>query len=453
MNRGETMTGTESDRSDLAINGGPRGVQSDLGNLFKWPIITQEDEEAVLGVLRGGAAISRWDISAKFEEEFSQWQGCEFAITFPNGTSAILAGLFGLKIGVGDEVICPSITYWASALPCFSLGATPVFADIDSQTLCLNPEDFESRITDNTKAVVVVHYSGYPAEMDAIIEIAERREISVLEDVSHVQGGIYKGSRTGSFGRVSAASLMSGKSLVAGEGGVAWTDDQEVYDRMVAWGHYTRFTPEIKTEYLRKYAGLPMGGIKGRLNQMSSALGRVQLRHYDERCEVLRRSINHFWDLLEDVPGVKPHRVERDSGSNMAGWYSPKGHYCPEELGGLSITGFSNAVSAEGFEIRPGCNLPLHLHPIFSEADIYGHGAPTRNAHSKREIRQPRGSLPKSEAVSARVFGFERFTQYRPELIQEYAGAIRKVSRNHGELLGDDPGNPPGYGEWSSSSR
>ncbi len=371
--------------SVLAIHGGPKSVTGDPGNLMKWPIITTEDEEAVLGVLRKGIAMSMWDVSVKFEEEFAHWQGCRQAITYPNGTAAILAAMYGLKIGFGDEVICPSITFWASILQCFSLGATPVFADIDADTLCLDPEDIEHRITPRTKALVVVHYCGYPADMDAIMDIAKRRGLKVLEDVSHSHGGLLNDRRVGSFGDVSAASLMAHKSLTAGEGGVAWTNDQEIYDRMVAWGHYNRFNKELDTDYLRPYAGLPLGGNKGRLNQMSAALARVQLKYYDARCGEIQKSINYFWDLLEGTSGLRAHRVVENSGSNMAGWYSPRGHYVSEELGGLSITAFADAVRAEGAIMNPGCNRPLHLHPIFHEADIYGQGETDQNR--QRESR------------------------------------------------------------------
>src|ERR1051326_333991 len=107
----------------LALLGGPKAVVSEPGDLFKWPIITAEDEEAALDVLRRGA-MSGWDITMQFEADFAAWQGSKHALGFNNGTAAIQSAMFGLHVGVGDEVICPSMTYWASALPCLSLGAT-----------------------------------------------------------------------------------------------------------------------------------------------------------------------------------------------------------------------------------------------------------------------------------------------------------------------------------------
>jgi perosamine synthetase len=192
----------------LAIFGGSKAVVSDPGDIFKWPIITKEDEDAVLEVLRRGA-MSGTDVSRKFEEEFAVWQGTKYALGFNNGTSAIQAAMFACKVGVGDEIICPSVTYWASAAQVFSLGGTVVFADIDRDTLCINPKDIEHRISDRTKAIVVVHYLGHPADMDPIMEIANRHHIKVIEDVSHAQGGLYKGRKLGTIGHVGAMSLMS----------------------------------------------------------------------------------------------------------------------------------------------------------------------------------------------------------------------------------------------------
>ena len=196
-----TMQREEDNMSDslLAIHGGTPAVQSDPGDLFAWPIITPEDEEAVLQVLWRGA-MSGTDVTLQFEEEFAAWQGCSYALASSSGTAALQAAMFGCKVGVGDEVICPSLTYWASALPALSLGATVVFADVDADTLCVDPVDIERCISPFTKAIMVVHYMGHPADMDAIMDVADRHGLMVIEDVSHAQGGLYKGRKLGSFG-------------------------------------------------------------------------------------------------------------------------------------------------------------------------------------------------------------------------------------------------------------
>ncbi len=433
--------------SQLALLGGPKAVQTDAGDMFTWPIVTEEDETAVLEVLRRGA-MSGSDVTMQFESEFAAWQGTKYALGHNNGTAALQTAMFGCKVGVGDEVICPSLTYWASAFPVFSLGATVVFAEVDPVSLCIDPKDIEHRITPRTKAILVVHYLGHPADMDPIMEIANKHGIKVIEDVSHAQGGLYKGRKVGGIGHVGAMSLMAGKSLAIGEAGILVTDDVEIYERAVAFGFYERAKGEFETQYLNEFAGLPMGGYKYRMHQLSSAMGRVQLKYYDQRSAEIRKAMNYFWDCLEGVPGLRAHRPAKDSGSTMGGWYAARGLYVPEELGGLSVTRFCEAVRAEGVSASPGCNLPLHLHPIMNTCDVYGHGKPTRIANSDRDLRQPEGSLPVTEGITKRTYSIPWFKHYRPALIEEYAGAFRKVAENYRDLLAGDPGDPEHLGGW-----
>jgi len=417
----------------LAILGGPKAVQGDWSDVCRWPIITEEDEMAVLDVLRSGN-MSGTDVTKLFEEEFGSYFGMPYCLAHCNGTAALLAAMWACEVGVGDEIICPSITYWASALPAFSLGATAVFADVDLDTLNIDPGDIEHRITDRTKAIVVVHYCGYPCEMAAIMELAREHEIKVIEDVSHAQGSLYKGVLTGSIGDVSAMSLMSGKSLVAGEGGMLVTRERRIWERAVAFGHYERHE-ELTEADLVPFKGYPQGGVKHRINQIASALGRVQLKYYQERIEEIQRAMNAFWDRLEGCPGVKAHRPPKDSGSTMGGWYAAKGLYRPEELGGLDVERFCEAVREEGCGTYPRANTPMHLHPVTNTCDVYGHGKPTRIAHSDWDLRQGPGSLPRSETVATHCFSIPHLKKYDEGAIQELASAFRKVAENADRLL------------------
>lgn len=454
------MTATAS---RLAIHGGPRAVQTDPGDIFAWPIITEEDEQAVLEVLRAGK-MSGTDVTMAFEREFAAWHGVRYALAHNTGTAALHAAMFACGVGAGDEIITPSLTYWASALPALSLGASIVFAEVEPNTICLDPADVERRITPRTKAIVAVHYCAHPCDLDPLMEIAGRRGVKVIEDVSHAQGGLYKGRLLGTIGHAGSMSLMSGKALVAGEGGMLITHDQEIYERAMAFGHYERTgsltRPVLTHAELARFAGLPLGGHKYRMHQLSSAVGRVQLRHYRERMEEIQQAMNFFWDLLAGAPGIRPHRPPKDcrensrdsgdranarfhswvvarramrnSGSTMGGWYAAKGLYVGEELGGLSIHQFCAAVRAEGVSTSPGANLLLHLHPLLNEADIYGYGKPTRLANAVRDVRQPAGSLPVTESMPERLFSIPWFKRYRPRIIEEHAAAFRKVAEEMG---------------------
>ena len=434
--------------SKLAFLGGPKTVTLDPTEALRWPIYGEEEEKAVLDVLHR-SAMSGTDITIKFENEFAKWMDMKYAVGYSSGTMALAAAMFSIGLGRGDELICPSLTYWASCIQAYLFGATPVFCDIDPNTLCLDPADFERRITPNTKAVMVVHYLGHPAEMDAIMAIAKKHNIKVIEDVSHAQGGMYKGKMLGTFGDVAAMSLMSGKSFAIGEAGIFVCNGREYFERALVYGHYERNNPENVTDPdLIPLMGLPLGGLKGRMHQMSSAVGLVQIKHYDERCKEIRKTMNEFWDQLEGVPGIRAHRVDEKTGSTMAGWYYAHGLYKAEELGGLPIAKFCAALRAEGVDVTPGANRPLHTHPMMQTADLYHDGKPTRIAFTETDVREATASLPVSAAINSQIYSVPWMKKYDKALIDQFVAAFKKVAANYKELLADPTEFPEPAGVW-----
>jgi len=429
--------------SQLAIFGGPKAITLEPRDAFKWPIVTNEDEDAVVQVLRDGA-MSGNDITKQFEREFADWMGMDYALGYPNGTAAILSAMWACGVGAGDEVICPSMTYWASAAPALQLGAAVHFADIDRDTLCIDPDDIEHRIGPKTRAIVVVHYAGHPCDMDRIMPIAKKHGVKVIEDVSHAQGTLYKGRKVGTFGDIAPMSLMAGKSFAIGEAGIMVTNDRMLLERCIAYGFYERTgvktnwneaDAQVSNEALLEYAGAPLGGAKHRMNQTCAAMGRVQLKYYPERIAEIQRAMNCFWDLLEGVPGMHAHRPPKGSGSTMGGWYASRGIYYPEELGGLPCEKFCEAVTAEGFSTFQGSNRPLHLHPLFHTADIFHMGRPTMISFGQRDVRQGPGTLPVSEQSLTATFSIPWFKKDYPELIEQYAAAFRKVAEQADALM------------------
>lgn len=437
----------EKNFGKLAILGGEPAIKGNIPDeLFKWPIITEEDESAVLDVLHR-AAMSGTDVTEKFETEFADWIGRKYAIGYCNGTLSLQAAMFACGIGAGDEIICPSKTYWASAIQAFNLNATVVFADIDPCSLCIDPKDLERCLSPYTKAIMVVHYLSHPADMNPIMEFAEKHNLIVIEDVSHAQGGYYKGKMLGTIGHIAAMSLMSGKSFATGEMGILVTDNKEMYDRAMVYSHYERNnTNYITTDYLTPYFGMPLGGMKGRVNQTCSAMGRVQLKYYDERCKEIRKAMNYFWDLLEDVPGLIPHRVDESDGSTMGGWYAAHGIYDANRLKGLSVTKFCEALRAEGFSTYSGGNYPLHLHKAFQDMDVLNIGKPARIAFAKRDVRELDKHLPVTENI--KIYGIPWFKKYMPEYIEMYVDAFKKVAFNYEQLLDGTEQEDSITGRW-----
>jgi dTDP-4-amino-4,6-dideoxygalactose transaminase len=347
--------------------------------------------------------------------------------------------MWACGVGRGTEIIAPTLTYWASSLPALSLGATINFADVLPDTLCIDPADIEHRIGRYTRAIVVVHNHGYPCDMRPIMAIARRHKIKVIEDVSHAHGGLYRGQLLGSIGDVGCMSMMSGKAFPTGEAGMLVTNDRRLWERATAFGHYERTGKSnfakgasvLTDPALIEFAGLPQGGSKHRINQLCSAMGLTQLAQYPRRMAEIQKAMNCFWDFLEGVPGIRAHRTAKNSGSTMGGWYSPVGHYVAEELGGLAIEKFVQAVRAEGGRAGIWGEFPLHLHPLLQTADIYGDGKPTVVANAHRDVRQGPGSLPVAEGLKGRVLWTPWFKHHRPRQIKQYAQAIRKVCEHY----------------------
>ena len=429
----------------LALLGGEPVIQEKPQNLFDWPILTDEDKAAAMDVVENNK-FSGTDITEKFQEEFAAWQGRKYAIAYCNGTASLTSAMFAIGLGKGDEIICPTKTYWGSVSQAINFGASAVFCNIN-EMLSMDPDDLERCITPRTKAIVVVHYYAYPCDMDRIMAIAKKHNLYVIEDVSHAQGGLYKGKKLGTFGDIAAMSLMSGKSFAAGELGILVTDDRALYERAMAFGHYERNNEKYikESDALKPYFHIALGGIKGRANQLCSALARVQLKYYDQRCAEIRKAMNYFWDLLEGLPGIRPIRVDESTGSNMAGWYSPHGRYVPEELGGLSVRHFCEAVRAEGIETWDGGNFCLHTHPFFASFDLTHAGTPSRIEFNDHDVRVDDNKCKRSETVYC--FSVPWFKHFDQEWIEKYAAGFRKVIENHAQLLESDARQAQG-GRW-----
>lgn len=422
--------------SKLAIVGGNRVQEKADESLFHWPIVNDAMRAAQAKVLDDGN-MSGTDIARRFEAEFAKWQGRRYALSHNNGTSSLHAAMYGVGLGPGDEIICTSVTYWASCTGALSLGATVVFCDVNPDTLQMDPASLEARITPRTKAIMVVHYMAHPAPMDEIMAIAQKHGLKVIEDVSHAQGGHYKGRMLGTFGDVAAMSLMSCKSFAIGEGGMLVTDDAEIYKRAIRLGHYDRIIDVCTDEEMEGTKNIPFGGLKNRMHQVSAAIGLEQLKKHDAEIAEIDRAMKYFWKGIGDIPGFRII-YPTDAGSDKAGWYASRFLYDSAAFGGVSNVTFCEALNAEvggGFSF--GCNMPLHLSSVFFDVDVYGHGKPTARAFLPDGV-DPRvlsGDLPNAEKVNMRILGEPWFKHDDHARIDPYIEAVRKVASNFGELL------------------
>src|SRR5271155_2982474 len=210
----------------------------------------KEEQEAVLEVMRAGAPSCGPKVK-RFEEEFAKFCGAEYGLAVTSGSTGLQLAMIAAGVGPGDEVITTPISWISTANAAAVLGAKVVFADVDPRTLNLDPASVAAKITDRTKAIIVVHLYGQCCDMGPIMELARQRDILVIEDCAHTAGAEYKGRRAGRLGDIGGFSFHQQKNMVTlGEGGMLTTDRPDLYERMLGFRSLCCRTYDPKGKYL-----------------------------------------------------------------------------------------------------------------------------------------------------------------------------------------------------------
>ncbi len=212
-----------------------------------------------------------------FEEEFKNLIGAKYVLATSSGSGSLFCAMKALKIGRGDEVIIPSFGWMSDYHAVDLFGARPVLADVDD-SMNLNPEDFERKITKKTKAVIIIHYQGAGSRIDEIVKLAHRHNIKVIEDVAQAIGGSYKNKKLGNWGDLAIFSLQANKIITAGEGGVLATNDQEIYERAVRYHDLGSIRPHFQNKLQKGIISEPFPGCQFRMNELTGAVALAQLR-------------------------------------------------------------------------------------------------------------------------------------------------------------------------------
>ena len=257
----------------------------------------------IIKILRVNLALIKRQISGypkfveKFENNFTKYIGKRYGISFCNGTSSIEAAIYALNFSKGDEILVPSSTFHASIGPIKNLNCKPVFVDVDSSTLTIDCKDLQSKITNQTKGILIVHTWGYPCNMDLINDIVKKNNLKLIEDCSHAHGALYDDKKIGSFGNISCFSLQGNKSVAAGEGGIALTNDKELFLKMSAYGHFNRHENDLN-EY-NNLNSFSKTGIskKLRAHPLGICLASVDLEYLD----ILNKYRNEIYNKLDKI--------------------------------------------------------------------------------------------------------------------------------------------------------
>lgn len=246
-----------------------------------WPCFTQQEADAISRVVLSNK-VNYWTGTEgrEFEKEFAAWADSEYAIALGNGTLALDVALKALNVGAGDEVITTPRTFLASASSIVTAGAAPVFADVDLNSQAITAESIKAVLTPKTKAVIVVHLAGMPAEMDAIMALSEQYGFYVIEDCAQAHGAKYKGKSVGSIGHVGAWSFCQDKIMTTGgEGGMVTTNSKELWSKMWSYkDHGKSFDAIYNREHPPGFRWLHESfGTNWRMTEMQAVLGRIQL--------------------------------------------------------------------------------------------------------------------------------------------------------------------------------
>ncbi|NIR53066.1 DegT/DnrJ/EryC1/StrS family aminotransferase [candidate division KSB1 bacterium] len=342
----------------LAINGGKPAVPKGIKR--RWPIYDGAEKRALIEVLESGRWCSRLNPEgrvAEVEKEFAKLVGTKYCRAVSSGTTALELAIRACDIGFGDEIIVPAVTFLATATSVITSGAVPIFVDIDPESYQISPDAVEAAITERTRAILPVHYGGYPADMDRITEIANKHDLFVIEDSAEAHGTEWRGRKVGSIGNIACFSFQMGKPLTCGEGG-AITYDEEALD--VDTFSLTR---TMKTPRGEKTCYLPTGN--WRMSEFAGAVLLVQLSRFKEQTEIRHQNGEYFARELEKIEGLSP--LKRDPRITKQGYFFYLFKYDSAKWNGIHRNHFMEALRAEGVACGTAHNEPLYQNPIFRD--------------------------------------------------------------------------------------
>ncbi|MCP4640506.1 MAG: DegT/DnrJ/EryC1/StrS family aminotransferase [bacterium] len=386
-------------------------------------IIGQEEADAVRRVIeskqlfryRGGEGGE----TDQFEADWAATIGVKHVVAVTSGTAALTCALAGMNIGPGDEVIVPAYTWIATPLAAVTVGAIPIIAEVD-ESLTLDPADVERKITPRTKAIIPVHMSGYPANMDALTALADKHGLMVLEDACQADGGSYKGRRLGSIGIAGAHSFNHYKIMSCGEGGAVVTNDETVYQRALVYH-------DIGAAFRDHAEGMNVpffAGTNYRINEILSAILRVQLTRLDGILAALRKEKAILRDTLSDVSAfsLSPvHDIEGDCGTVMALLFDTA----------EAAKGFVEAAGEENVDLSSPIDSGIHVYSKWRTIlEKQGAHHPARNpfATCGYEVEYSKDMCPKTLEYLARTVYIATSVDRSEDDLRTMATKLRNIA-------------------------
>ncbi|HIE26280.1 TPA: DegT/DnrJ/EryC1/StrS family aminotransferase, partial [Candidatus Poribacteria bacterium] len=398
--------------SKLAIN---KGTPVRTKPWPSWPIYGEREIELLTEVVNSG----QWGFGPKereFASKFAEYQGAKHGICVSGGARALEVALRAAGIGFGDEVIIPALTFVGTAEGVWSVNAIPILADVDPDTYCIDAAKVEEAITPYTKAIMPVYLAGCMPEWDAIMGIADRHNLIVVEDAARAHGSRWNGKGAGTIGHLGGFSLQSSKGVNCGEGGIILTNDDTLAELCWAYRNNGRLGPDFKTKehvFGRNY----------RISEFQAAVALAQLERVDEQVNRREENALYLSEKLAEIDGIRP--MKRDERVTRQNYYTYVFRY-EADVFGVPRGRFVEAMNAEGIPIHAGIDSPLQFDSLFvTDPDKFP------LSHHKRKIDYSKVRTPVAERACEEGVSFgQSLLLGIKEDMDDIVEAILKIKEN-----------------------
>ncbi len=390
---------------ELAINGGKPVRDKLLPYGHQW--IDEEDIKAVIEVLRSDW-ITQGHKVAEFEKEFAKYVGARYAVAVNSGTAALHAACFAAQIEKGDEAITTPITFAASANCVLYQGGTPIFADIDENTLNIDPDEIKKKITKKTKALIPVDFTGLPVDLEKILQIAKDNNLIIIEDASHALGATYKDRKIGSISDMTVFSFHPVKHITTGEGGMITTNNKEYYERLKLFRTHgiTKEKDKLLNYEGPWYYEMQELGYNYRLTDFQCALGMAQLKKIDKNVHRRIEIVQKYNDAFEENKEIKTPYFDSKISTSTWHLYIIQLNLKKLEVGRREIF---ETLKAENIGVNVHY-IPVYLQPYY-----------------KKRFGYHRGDFPKAENYYSRAITLPVFPKMTEKDINDVVKAVKKV--------------------------
>ncbi len=380
-----------------------------------WPTLDSADLEVFESIYNSGQWGAGETKVPEFAKQFAEFQGAKYGVCVNSGTSALYIALKAADVGPGDEVITTAYTFQATVVAILMAHAVPVFVDTAPDSFLLDVSKIEDVITEKTKIILPVHIGGYPADLDALVDIANRHNLKIIEDCAQAHGAEWRGRGVGSWGHFGCFSFQSSKNLCAGEGGIILMNDRELYER--AWALHNCGRPAPNAEFGNIE---PFGG-NFRMTEWQGALLLSRLARLE--AETNYRHMNMRWldGWFGEIPGIKVTPL--DPRATRCGSHGYKAIFNSEEFEGISRKMFLDAIRAEGIPIGYWYNTPMYR-ASFLKSNLFGQNLDYSDVECPETEKLCQTGLALGQNV---LMGSE-------EDMEDIIKAAVKIRRNVGEL-------------------